>query len=640
MATTNIDRVSDNIGRMVDAGLSDAEIDDYLMAEEGYTPERFQKALERTTKTGGRSVDVGAGRLMLQGLTMGGSEELEAFAKNPTMLWDDAASESYDKDVSALRYGIEDYRNKHGVKAVGAELAGALPLALLSRGANLPATGLLGNPLTRSAVAGAGSGAAYGFGTGEDTLGNRLSNAAESALWGAAVSPVIPGAQALWQGVKRTLSPVLNSAQKDIAGDVLNRMSHDPAKAINNMRNAKEIIPGSAPMTHQVARDPGLAGFGETVVPSVMDPTSRIGTQKLNANAARRELLKDIAGGDEVTGPMNIAGQEAARNKATGVMREAAFEGAEPVDTNRVVGVIDAMLKAPDNQGVYVQKALNRYKKSVLRASTKLDDGAEAFIDPRALYAIRKDIGPDIAGLGSKPQYKFAKAQLGKGIPVEAGKTPTIKNMGLQRLFDDAIEEAAPGYQAYMSKFKDMSKPIADMELLQDIRRRSAVKAPDVVEQLPILSQSQLKGLLENKMIAKGVDKLPTDKRAKLQAIMADLNQSASPRSVTPPGSSTAKNLTVANIIGDMFGNGLMGDAATNLVKNSRALNFLYKIPEDRVQELIVDAMLDPKLAADLMTNASASSVERFAKGLKRLQMAQALGVTTGALAGMEMGGK
>lgn len=620
MAETNIDRVSGNVNRLIDAGLSDAEIDDYLMAEEGYTPERFKTALERTTKTGGRSVDVGAGRLALQGLTMGGGEELEAFAKNPTMLWDDAASESYDKDVSALRYGIEDYRNKHGVKAVGAEIAGALPLALLSRGANLPATGLLGNPLTRSAVAGAGSGAMYGFGTGEDTLGNRLSNAAESALWGTAFSPVIPGAQALWQGAKRALSPVLNSAQKDITGDVLNRMAHDPAKAINNLRNAKEIIPGSAPMTHQVARDSGLAGFG-SVAQNTLDTTGRMGAQHLNQNTARRELLNRIAGGDGVTGPANVANNEAIRNRITGPMRESAFEGAEMVDTNRVVGTIDAMLKSPDNQGKVVQKALNSYRSSVLRSSTKLDEGAEAFIHPRALYAIRKDIGPDIAGLGAKPERKFAKSQL----------------VDLQRVFDDTIEVAAPGYQAYMSKFKGMSKPISDMELLQDIQKKGAVATPDL-DQLPILSQAKMGTLLRGK--AADIAKLSPNRRAKLQAIMADLNQSASVRSVTPPGSSTAKNLTVANIIGDMFGSGLMGGAATNLVKNSRALNFLYKIPEDRVQELIVDAMLDPKLAADLMTNASASSVERFAKGLKRLQMAQALGVTTGAVTGMEMGGK
>lgn len=620
MAETNVQRISGNISKMVDAGLSDAEIDDYLMAEEGYTPERFQKALERTTKTGGRSVDVGAGRLMLQGLTMGGGEELESFAKNPTMLWDDAASESYDKDVSALRYGIEDYRNKHGLKAAGAELVGALPLALASRGANLPATGLLGNPLTRSAVAGGGSGAVYGFGTGEDTLGNRLSNAAESALWGTALSPVIPGAQALWQGAKRALSPVLNSAQKDIAGDVLNRMAHDPAKAINNLRNAKEIIPGSAPMTHQVSRDPGLTGFG-SVAQNTLDTTGRMAAQNLNQNTARRELLSKIAGGDEVTGPVNVANNEAIRNRITGPMRESAFEGAEMVDTNRVVNAIDAMLKSPDNQGKVVQKALNSYRSSVLRSSTKLDEGAKSFIHPRALYAIRKDIGPDIAGLGAKPERKFAKSQL----------------VDLQRMFDDTIEVAAPGYQGYMSKFKDMSKPISDMELLQDIQKKGAVATPGL-DQLPILSQAKMGTLLKNK--AADIAKLSPNRRAKLQDIMTDLNQSASVRSVTPPGSSTAKNLTVANIIGDMFGNGLMGDAATNLVKNSRALNFLYKIPEDRVQELIVDAMLDPKLAADLMTNASASSVERFAKGLKRLQMAQALGVEVGAVAAMEMGDK
>jgi hypothetical protein len=97
---------------------------------------------------------------------------------------------------------------------------------------------------------------------------------------------------------------------------------------------------------------------------------------------------------------------------------------------------------------------------------------------------------------------------------------------------------------------------------------------------------------------------------------------------VKPPGSDTFKNMSMGNMIGKIFSESMASN--TTLRTMTRPLDFLYKLPDDKIQQLLVEAMLDPQTASVLMSKANMMKVEPLAKSLRekaiRLGMGSAIG--------------
>ena len=64
--------------------------------------------------------------------------------------------------------------------------------------------------------------------------------------------------------------------------------------------------------------------------------------------------------------------------------------------------------------------------------------------------------------------------------------------------------------------------------------------------------------------------------------------------------------------------------------KISAPMNWLYNGTDDAIRELLVDAMLDPRLASRLMTKASMVTVEPLSKELQRKAISLGYGATFG----------
>jgi hypothetical protein len=81
-------------------------------------------------------------------------------------------------------------------------------------------------------------------------------------------------------------------------------------------------------------------------------------------------------------------------------------------------------------------------------------------------------------------------------------------------------------------------------------------------------------------------------------------------------GSNTPQDLSTAHFIAKITG-GLLDPQ--NALANSIAapLRWIYRVPERQVQALLVDAMLDPKLAADIMRKATPQNVESISSRLQ-----------------------
>jgi phosphatidate cytidylyltransferase len=86
----------------------------------------------------------------------------------------------------------------------------------------------------------------------------------------------------------------------------------------------------------------------------------------------------------------------------------------------------------------------------------------------------------------------------------------------------------------------------------------------------------------------------------------------------------------VFTVIGGIIGKQTFGDMPAVLNKVAAPLNWLYNGTDDQIRELLVDAMLDPKLAFKLMSKASTTNVEPLSRELQRKAIAAGYGATFG----------
>jgi hypothetical protein len=236
--------------------------------------------------------------------------------------------------------------------------------------------------------------------------------------------------------------------------------------------------------------------------------------------------------------------------------------------------------------------------------------------DPARMYEVRKDVAKAISGRLDKDDSRLSAA---------AGELSDV-----QRVIDTAIESAAPGYRDYMAQFAKNSRPINQMELLQKIRAKTLTGSKNPKTDDDVIGAANW----TRQMRAEAEDigsTLSPQQQTVLRKISQDIDDGVAPQnSGRVPGSDTVKNMTIANLVGRLLGE----QYSTNTTINSfsKSFSWLYKLPEDRVRELLVDAMLDPRMAADLMSRANIVRVGGFSERLRQratdMGMAAAIGAT------------
>lgn len=380
--------------------------------------------------------------------------------------------------------------------------------------------------------------------------------------------------------------PLTRSGQKTIAGNTLARAATDPLKAQANLERAEEIIPGSARTSGAASEDVGLLALEKGVKGQ---NTGEFGQRVSEQNAARQGALSRIAGTAD-----DIAAAKAARDTTTGAMRESAFRRAASVDASPVAGKIDEILSSPSGKREAVASALN-WAKSRLDGET----------DARSLYEIRKDLQLAMRG---KLQPTSANAPNASTLGQARGELGTVV-----KALDDAIEEAAPGFKAYLERYGELSKPIDQMKVLQEIQRRSQSTQADIITGEQFLSPSGLKRALDSALQKSGKD-LTEEQIQTLRAIKTDLDmgQAINSSLVKAPGSDTYQNLSIAQLIGSgKFGTHPFVRAL------STPIQWLYKGSDKNISEILANAMLDPKMAALLLKRATKTSVQAAGNRLR-----------------------
>jgi hypothetical protein len=446
-----------------------------------------------------------------------------------------------------------------------------------------------GLPLqTAGAVGGAGASAA-GREYADVGAGGQLG----LAMLGGMVAPsatttAIPAAGRL---ARETVRPFTEAGREVIAGNVLRQLSRDADTAVTRMQEFQPAVPSYTPTTAQASRDVGLIS-AETPI-RALDVSGKFAMQASEANKARMAILDRLAKDQDA-----VTSAIAKREEVTAPLRESAFaastqtpEQIQSAITLVVNKQIDDILASPSGKRSTVINAMNFAKNSVNRADSV-----------QALYEVRKDLRAAAQGLLDKEgsAYSQAKGQLESVI----------------RTVDDVIDSSAPGYKDYLKAYSQSSKGIEKLEAAQTFRGKVLSTIPDPINvgQFMISQPNFTRAI---RAAAKETDLSQMQVRV-LERVGKDIDSGVLNRSGRVPGSDTFKNLSTANVIGGIIGKQMFGEVPAAANKVVAPLNWLYNGTDDQIRELLVDAMLDPKLAAKLMTKATTTNIEPLSKELQR----------------------
>jgi hypothetical protein len=487
------------------------------------------------------------------------------------------------------------------VQDVASAIAGvAAPAALIQRAYQAGKTAISqpsalekffveGLPLqTAGAVGGAGASAA-----GREYADVGAGGQFGLAMLGGMVAPsatstAIPAAG---RAVRETVRPFTEAGREVIAGNVLRQLSNAPETAVTRMQDFQPAIPGYKPTTAQASRDVGLIA-AETPI-RALDVTGKFAAQMSEANKARMAILDRLAKDQDA-----VTSAIAKREEVTAPLRESAFaastqtpEQIQSAITLVVNKQIDDILASPAGKRSTVINAMNFAKNSVNRADSV-----------QALYEVRKDLRAAAQGLLDKEGSAYSQAK---------GQLETVI-----RTVDDVIDSSAPGYKDYLKAYSQSSKGIEKLEAAQTFRGKVLSTIPDPINvgQFMISQPNFTRAI---RAAAKETDLSPMQVRV-LERVGRDIDSGVLNRSGRVPGSDTFKNLSTANVIGGIIGKQMFGEVPSAANKVVAPLNWLYNGTDDQIRELLVDAMLDPKLAAKLMTKATTTNIEPISKELQR----------------------
>ena len=486
------------------------------------------------------------------------------------------------------------------VQDIGGAMAGVSgPGLLAGKMGPMAKEFFMGSPQAQAAAA--IGGAAAGGTARESDLGPVAQTLA--AITGSIAPGGVTTAQALGRGAKEAVRPFTEAGREVITGNVLRSLARDPEAAIKAAESYQARVPGYQPTTAQATRDFGLIS-AETPIRS-MASMGQFEAQASAANQARLKILDQMAK-DKTA----LEGAIKKRDEVTAPLREQAF--ANPVDETafntavyeNVLSKIDTISASDVGARKTVQKAMDFARQTV-------EGGLGS---PTRLYEARKDLRDAAQGLLDKEgaAYSLAKKQLEEVI----------------RSVDDAIEAGAPGYKDYLQKYATSSRGIERLEAAQEFRGKVLSTTPDPSRVGDFLI-SQPAFTRAVRAAEKDTD-LSKTQLAVLKRVAEDLDSGVLNRAGKVPGSDTFKNLSTANIIGGVIGKQMFGEVPAAVNKTVAPLNWLYNGTDDQIRELLVSAMLDPKLAADLMKKANVMTVEPLSQALKKKAIAAGYGASFG----------
>ena len=452
---------------------------------------------------------------------------------------------------------------------------------------------ILSSPYEVFGAGAAGGGSQYAAEKGAGPVGQVIAGI------GTAISaPLSVGAV---KGIANTATYFTNKSAGIRAGRKLVEATDYPELAIKNLENAEEIVPGSQPTAGPASAkgeiDPetgliyGDAGLLQAEAILRANNPNLFSLRLSQQNAARRAYLQSQI--DELGDPETM---RLARDAVTAPMREESLRQGKVVNIEPVLSRIDGILQSARGTRDAVKQSLPDYRKR-LQEIKNLDSADEA----DRLYELRKDMADDMRGSADsgKSGRRLAKAEI----------------QNVMNALDDAIEEVSPGYKAYLEEYHRLSQRVNQAERLIIMRDRALGKRDPLTGQ-EMFSQAKFRTLVLGEKGKQGMSRVLTDDQLIVMTKIADDLDRA--MTITSPqvkaaGSDTARN-TVGNALGTVVGDVLTNSRTMRLAGG--VFDWVGKLTKAKQQELIIEAMLDPKLAAILMRDATRIDSLRASRAL------------------------
>ena len=442
-------------------------------------------------------------------------------------------------------------------------------------------------------------------------------------------APIKAGGDWLDKALSGALGKLGGETVEQKAGKVMRETATDPAQAVREMRqttnpqtvmrgpqapNPSTLVKGSKPTAAAASRDEGLLGLEKTTrtLPGAQE---KLAAQNLGPNnLARTELLSKMARSKE---ELDVAvAKRTAQDRINYGKADSQFVN---VDSrfNELMNrpIMKRAFKKADELARNEDVKLTPMPRSISgQTGTALSTRGSAAAGSVPSQA--KQVS------GRNLHYlKMALDQMMEKTPQSAlGRTELRQVATTKSDFLKWAEERLPEYRAAREASAKAAVPVNRMRLLQELQANAMKSVGTDAKGNPILTRAGFVKALRN--ARPDLEKTITPAQMKtLDRIAADLDRSelyASPH-IKQAGSDTIRNATAASVLGKLVGGHGWTAAGAKWLAKAPMLGWLRDVPPEDVKALLVDAMLDPDLAANLIEKANPKNMALLSDKLKAL---------------------
>lgn len=437
------------------------------------------------------------------------------------------------------------------------------------------------NTLAGAAAIGGAQGLLEPTATGE-SIG---ANVALGAGGGAAVNVIGRGMAAAVNGGRGLVEPFTQGGQQRIVGRTLRRFATDP----DNIQRAtgRATVTGARPTLAEETSDLGLARL-ERAVSADPQVDALFVQRAAENNAARVGRLRDMAGQG---GGRDFAVAE--RAGTSGPMYQEAF-GVDIAErlTPELEREMRVLMRSPDIRSAMASARTNATNAGRNVGSSNASGSVEG------LHNVKTALDDMIA-----------EARGGGGSAARETRARGLQD--LQRRLVSFIESVSPEYHSARNVHAQMSRPINQMDVADELLRRGTAATSDLGGTPRLMPDNYLRQLRdEAQLIQRSTgrragnalqDLLDPDQLAQVRGIAGELDRGAAlSRAANGPGSQTARSLASQNLVRQILGpTGLPESWAENaLVRTAmRPAQFIAAAAEPDIQAALARALLDPAQA-------------------------------------------
>lgn len=409
---------------------------------------------------------------------------------------------------------------------------------------------------------------------------SRLMNTAAGTVAGGALPGLIRGAQV----AKSAVEPFYEGGRNQILSRAMQRAGGADAPQVQQrLANAQELVPGSSPTAGEISGNANIAAMQRAAAQA--DPEA-YAARAIQQNEARVAALRDLAG----TGGQREFHATARETTAKQLYDEAYVAGAD-IRRDPITGHFRSKAEISGIKGE-VTKLMKRpaMKKAVEQARILAANEGNTKLHPFTT----------VKGMD------YTKRAIDDMIEKASGNEARILKAMKDRLLTTA-DRLSPKYAKARTTFRDMSRPINQMDIAEEVSNKSINPLTGKLE--PAAYARALND--DTAARATGYNRatlantLEPEQAAKLEAIKADLARSVEARDLgRGPGSNTFQNFAMGNMLEQSgvpsFVRGMTLPQIAGGI-TGRIGNAAYGDADKLMRERLAQALLNPREAAQLM---------------------------------------